>query len=88
MEKNTKWNTIDGHSPVIPFFNSIAPLSTEAIKTFDKHTLPLTLKKNKLLLKPGSTADHFYFIVKGVVQGYIKEDGKQITTWIVAEHEI
>ena len=88
MKKGSKWETADGHSPVVSFFDSIAPLSSEAIKALDDHTFPINLAKRKLLLKPGSPADHFYFIVKGVVQGYIKEDGRQITTWIVAENEI
>lgn len=88
MEKSSKWNTADGHSPVISFFNSIAPLSAEAIKILDEHTFPVTLEKRKLLLRPGSAADHFYFMVKGVMHGYIKEEGRQITTWIVAENEI
>ena len=88
MEKNIKWNTADGHSPVNAFFNSIAPISPQAMRAFDLHTFPVQIKKNKLLLKPGSVADHFYFIVRGVVRGYIKEEGRQITTWIVAENEI
>ncbi len=88
MNKTGKWEKYDGHSPVIHFFNSIAPLSKKAIQAFDKETFPVTLAKKKLLLKPGSRADHFYFIVKGAVQGFIKEEGKQITTWIVAENEI
>jgi len=88
MRNNSKWDTADGHSPVIPFFNSIARLSAEAIEVFDMETFRVTLEKRKLLLKPGTPADHFYFIVKGVIQGYIKENGKQITTWIVAEREI
>ena len=88
MEKTSKWNTIDGHSPVVSFFNSISTLSAEAVKTFDKHTFPLTVEKQKLVLRPGSTADHFYFIVKGVMRGYIKEEGKSITTWIIAENDI
>ncbi|MGN6605020.1 MAG: Crp/Fnr family transcriptional regulator [Ginsengibacter sp.] len=88
MEKNIKWNTAGGHSPVNAFFNSIAPISPGATNVFDQHTFPIQIKKNKLLLKPGSVADHFYFIVKGVVRGYIKEEGRQITTWIVSENEI
>jgi CRP-like cAMP-binding protein len=88
MKNNSKWSTPDGHSPVIPFFNSIAPVSEEAVKVLDEETFRITLEKRKLLLKPGSPADHFYFIVKGVIQGYIKENEKKITTWIVAENEI
>lgn len=84
----SKWKTEDGHSPVISYLNMVAPLSTEVIGLFDKNTFPLFIKKGKLLLKPGSVADQLYFIVKGVMQGYIKEEGKRITTWINEENEI
>ncbi len=87
METSAKWNTPDNHSPLVSFFNTIAPLSQGAIEAIDKNTFPIDLSRRKFLLKPGSVADHFYFIVKGVMQGYIKE-GRQITTWIVAENEI
>lgn len=87
MQTPRKWNTHDGHSPVVAYLNSIAPLSKEVIREFDEKTYPLFIEKRQLLLKPGSVADHLYFIVKGVVQGYIKNDGKQITTWINEENE-
>ena len=88
MKPLLKWDTPDGHSPVVPFFNLVSPISKGAIETFDKHTFPVFLEKKKYLLKPGVIADHFYFILKGVIHGYIKEDGKQITTWINEENEI
>lgn len=84
----TKWNTPDGHSPVVAYLNTISLLSKKVIKEFDDHTFPVHLKKGSLLLKPGSVADHLYFIEKGVIQGYIKEERKKITTWINEENEI
>lgn len=83
-----KWQTKDGHSPVISFFSNIGPLSDGAIRDLDEHTFPLFIRKRELLLKPGSIADHFYFIVKGVMQGCIKNEGKLQTTWINEENEI
>ena len=88
MPAPVKWNTTDGHSPVAGYLNQIAPLSPEVVKEIDENTFPFSIEKRKLLLKPGSVADHFYFIVKGVIHGFIKEDGKQITTWINEENEI
>ncbi|MEO8862455.1 MAG: Crp/Fnr family transcriptional regulator [Ginsengibacter sp.] len=88
MANERKWETVDGHSPVVPFFSRVRPLSKEAIVEFDNKTFPLFLEKKKLLLRPGSEANHLYFIVKGVVHGYIKDEGKQITTWINEENEI
>lgn len=82
------WKTFDGHSPFVSFLAKIAPVSNEVIKELDKNTFPLMIPKGKLLMKPGSVANHLYLIVKGVMQGYIKENGKPITTWINAENEI
>ena len=88
QKKNPEWKTLDGHSPLVAHLNPIFPLSKEVIQLIDKSTFPLSLKKGELLLKPGSIANHLYFIVKGVIQGFLKEDGKQITTWINEENEI
>jgi CRP-like cAMP-binding protein len=84
----SEWNTPDGHSPVVSFFNAVCPLSKGAVKAFDKYTFPLFVNKKDFILKPGVVATNFYFIKSGVVHGFIKEEGKQITTWINEEHEI
>ena len=59
MPNERRWDTIDGHSPVVPFFNAVYPMSPKAMEIFDKNTFPLLLEKKKLLLKPGVVADHF-----------------------------
>ena len=87
-KSKAKWDTADGHSPVVAYLNKIALLSDEVVSHFDENTFPLSIKKRRFLLKPGVIADNLYFIVKGVIQGFIKEDGKQITTWIDDENEI
>lgn len=88
MKSDAKWNTPDGHSPVVSFFNSVSPLSIGAIEVFDQQTFPLFVEKKKFILKPGAFARNFYFVVKGVIHGFIKEGTKQITTWIHEENEI
>ncbi|MEO9020521.1 MAG: Crp/Fnr family transcriptional regulator [Ginsengibacter sp.] len=84
----TKWNTPDGHSPWVRYLSRVAPLSKEVVNLIDSNTFDVTIAKGKFLLKPGSVADHLYLIVKGVIQGCIKEEGKMITTWINEENEI
>ena len=83
-----KWAASDGHSPLYSFFNAIHPLNKEAIKVLDRDSFPLNVKKGKFLVKPGMGDDHFFLVMKGVIRGFIKEDGKEITTWINEEHEI
>lgn len=87
-KKYVKWNTSDGHSPLVSYLNSVATLSKEVVELVDENTFPLSVGKGKLLLKPVSISDHLYFIVKGIIQAFIKEEGKQITTWINSENEI
>ena len=83
-----KWEYSGGHSPLVSFFSMVHPLSSGAIEAIDQETYPLTVQKGKYLLKPGSTGDSLFLILKGVVRAYIVEDGKEITTWINEEHEI
>lgn len=75
-------------SPVVTFLNQIHPLSAGAKRIMNRDSFPLKIEKRQFILKPGAVPDYFYFIVKGVVQGYIKEGGKQITTWIMEENEV
>ena len=58
------------------------------MQVIDQHTFPLSIKKGKFLIKPGSETSHLYFILKGVIRAYIKEDNKEITTWINEENEL
>ncbi|MEI9806781.1 MAG: Crp/Fnr family transcriptional regulator [Bacteroidota bacterium] len=82
------WKTPDGHSPLATFFNTIHPLSKEAIASIDRDTFPVTLRKGNFLVKPGSSSNDLYLVLKGVIRGYIKEEGKEITTWINEENEV
>lgn len=82
------WKTADGHSPLISYLHRISPLPEKVIQLIDSKTFPVEVSKGKYLLKPGSVTGYLYFIVKGVVQGCIKEDGKMITTWINEENEM
>ena len=81
-----KWDTPDGHSPVVGFFSHFGPLPSDLIIEIDKKTFPIFIKKRNLLLKPGEITDHIYLIVKGIIHGYVKEEGKQVTTWLNCEN--
>lgn len=83
-----KWETESGHSPIADFFNMVHPIPEEAFTAIDRETFPVNIKKGKFIIKPGSSNDHLYFIVKGVVRGYIVEESKEITTWINEEQEV
>jgi len=87
--KVEKWESTNGHSPVSIFLNAVYPIRKEIFEIIDRETFPVTTSKGKFLMKPGNnTGEFIYLIIKGVIRAYIKEDGKEITTWINEENEI
>ena len=87
-QKNVNWSTLDRHSPMVALFNSVHPLSKGAIDYLDITSYPVTVKKGKFLLKEGQVPDRLYLLIKGVVRGFIKDENKEITTWITGENEL
>lgn len=64
------------------------PLSTAITTYLKSHTISQISAKKTLLLKPGFTCQHLYFIKKGAVRGFIKDGKREITTWITVENEL
>lgn len=81
-----KWETPDGHSPIITFISEFHPLSDELKAYITAHTFPLLLKKFKHLFSVGQECNYLYFNTKGILRGYVKHDGKEITMWIASEY--
>ena len=84
----SKWETMGGHSPMVALFNSIHPISKEAIEYLDLKSYPLKVNKGKFLLKANQANNQLFLITKGVVRGFMVEENKEITTWINEENEI
>ncbi|MFT3936697.1 MAG: Crp/Fnr family transcriptional regulator [Chitinophagaceae bacterium] len=75
-------------SALVQVLNYLHPISPEIAEYLSKHTSSILVRKKKLLLKPGMMCNHLYFIKKGALRGFAKEDNKEITTWITAENEM
>ncbi len=41
-----------------------------------------------MLVKSGEVCHHLYFIKKGAIRGFIKDEEKDITTWISIDNEV
>ena len=41
-----------------------------------------------MLVKSGEVCHHVFFIVKGALRGYMKEEDRDITTWISIDNEV
>lgn len=72
---------------VLNYFSSLSPITQGFIQEIEKNVQPIQVKKNKYILSPIDNNDDVFFVVSGLVRGFIKDDGKEITTWISLETE-
>lgn len=80
--------TTGGNQQLIDFLQSLSPLNDEIIGYLNQAAIEKKVGRGKLLLTAGEVCEHYYFIKKGLVRGFIIEDGKEITTWICREGEV
>lgn len=73
---------------LIKFLVALHPLSQTTIELLKQHAFELELKKGSYLFKPGMDHRTLYFLVQGVVRGYRKYKGEEITTWLNEENEM
>lgn len=83
-----KWHKYNGTSPLVAFLNTICPLSKAAASFINQQTFPCSVMRGKFLISPTSKNENLYLVIKGVIRGFIREDGKEITTWLNEENEI
>jgi len=67
---------------VINYFSSLHPVSAGFIIEITENAVPVLVQKNKYILSPIDHNATVFFVVKGIVRGFIKDEGKEITTWI------
>lgn len=74
-----------------PFFNyleKLHPLSQEFIAHHEENCQVVTVRKHKHILSPIDANNAMYFLLKGVVRGFIKDKKKDISTWFGFENQI
>jgi len=69
-------------------FNSIHPVVKGVEQFLQKNIYRCSLVKGKYLVRDGEVCDSIYFINKGLLRGFIREDEKEITTWFALENEL
>jgi len=72
---------------VLNYFSSLSPITSGFIQEIEKNVVPLLIRKNKYILSPIDKNDAVFFVVSGLVRGFIKDDKKEITTWISVGNE-
>lgn len=83
-----KWLPFNGFSPLITVFKSFHDLTPEMEFIINNETFPVTFKKNKFISSPLHHDKYIYLIINGIARGYMKDDDKEITTWIAKEDEL
>jgi CRP-like cAMP-binding protein len=79
------------HSPMLPLFQYLEqfhPLSREFMEAHEKNCKLIRVKKYKYVLSPIDNNASLYFLVSGIVRGFIKEGKKDISTWFSFGNEI
>lgn len=67
--------------------NELHPQPPFVVTYFQQHLQPCSYAKGTLLLEAGAVNEYIYFIRQGIVRGFIRDAGKDITTWISCENE-
>ena len=74
--------------PLINFLGQFHTLSNEFINYHIEKCEIIHVKKNKFILSPIDNNNSIYFVLKGVVRGFVREGQKDITTWFSFENEL
>ncbi|TCD10499.1 Crp/Fnr family transcriptional regulator [Pedobacter frigidisoli] len=79
----------DDNKALIRFLNNLMPLSDEIIELAIQQTFNINVRKNSIITCPKEqTDDCLFLILKGIIRGFIIDEGKDITAWIVAENTL
>jgi CRP-like cAMP-binding protein len=73
---------------LLTVFRNLYTISPEAEMFLQQHVIACSIGKRKLLLREGERCEHIYFVGKGALRGFTREDQKDITTWITIENEL
>lgn len=74
--------------PLFNFLGQFHALSEGLINYHLENCSFINIKKNKFILSPLDQNNSMYFILKGVVRGFVKEGQKDISTRFGFEHEL
>jgi len=74
--------------PLWQMLNSFHPVGKGIELHLLKSIYCSSIPKGKYLLRNGEVSESLYFIRKGLMRGFIKEENKEITTWFAMENEM
>jgi CRP-like cAMP-binding protein len=86
--KQLNHTTPEEAAPFLELANSLYPITESIAQYLIKNSFPKSIKKGKILQKAGDICTNMYFVKKGVLRGFVKDENREITTWITAEGEL
>ncbi|RQO71444.1 Crp/Fnr family transcriptional regulator [Pedobacter sp. KBW01] len=72
---------------MLNYLSNLNPVTPGFIQEVKKHAEPILIKKNKYILSPIDNNDYVFFVASGLVRGFVKDEGKEITTWVSLGNE-
>jgi len=73
--------------PLFNYLKQFHTLSNEFTRHYEQHCSLVHIKKHKFVLSPLDTNNSIFFLLQGVVRGFIKEDKKDISIWFGFENQ-
>lgn len=70
------------------YFRNYGEISSQVEKYIQRNFYFRQIKKLEHLIEAGQSNENLFFLLNGVIRGYIIVDKKEITTWINEENEI
>lgn len=78
-----------GSEALLKFLNGLQPLSKAVIDFAISKTFKISIRKNILIDSVQKDyKECVFFVTKGLVRGFIVDEGKEITTWLAHENSL
>jgi len=74
--------------PLFDYLEQFYPLSNTIKAEFERSCKLTRIKKNKHILSPIDSNASLYFLVNGLVRGFIRDGKQDISTWFSFENEL
>lgn len=74
--------------PLLQLLQHVHPLSTEIANYIAEHVEHVRFNAGELLQESGQPNLYTSFILKGAIRGFIRDDKKDVTTWISIDGEL
>jgi CRP-like cAMP-binding protein len=72
--------------PLVDYITTYSKVNEGTLKHLVGKLQVKEIRKGDKLYDAGEICTHIYFVVKGILRGYIIDNSKEVTTWITSEN--